>query len=566
MGVPWASVFRVAAAVSSDPMPTAHIVLGESPALTPECDGLRLRWLWLAWIVSLPLLLLFAGSPSCARTQEARVLETGWEMAQRGESWLLPVSNGILRLQKPPIPYWMAALGFDIGGVNEWAGRMPTILVTWLTLGLAGLMACRLFNARAGLLTLGLLLTTYEIFRFGRLAETDAPVALAVTLAIWAFWRASEGGTLGQRIAWNWLAGAGIGLALMSKGGPAVFPVLFLIGWSAANCTWRYIVDFLRMGGWVAFLAIGLPWYVYLYSTVGLEVIWKELHVVTQGDDHGLPWYAAGYLLLQATAPWCAVVIVALIETGRQCRHDRRLMLMGVWTLSILVPLTLIGNKQIHYLFPLMPPVMILCAWLTDAGFRESSPARVRKHVPRLLLGTIWLSVLAGPGLLFGASKTMGALDHADWALAGMTLGGVIVSLLVVRRYGLLKGIAVYCLVLAVLLANLFGSWGTRLSGSAVRDVGQEVVARYRSGPYYFWANSPDLSMVFAMRSVCVGGTDEQALRVWLRANPEGVVLMASNAEKAIRRNKTNPVPAFLSELETIGYGQNRMKVFASRQ
>ena len=546
-------------------MSTAHTPLNDGHVLTPPCDGPRLRWLWLTWFVSLPLLLLFAGSPSCARTQEARVLETAWEMTQRGQSWLLPVSNGILRLQKPPIPYWMAAAGFQIGGVNEWAGRLPTILLTWLMLGLAALMACRLFNTRAGLLTLGLLLTTYEIFRFGRLAETDAPVAFAVTLAIWAFWRASQGGTLRQRIAWNWLAGAGIGLALMTKGGPAVFPVLFLLGWSMVNRTWRYIIDFLRTGGCFASLAIGLPWYVYLYFTVGLEVIVKELNVVTQGDDHGLPFYAVGYLLLQATAPWCAILIVALIETGRQLRHDRRLMFMGVWVLSIFVPLTLIGNKQLHYFFPLMPPVMILCAWLTDAAFRESSPARVRKFVPMLLLGTMWLLVLAGPGLLFGAFKTMGALNGADWALAGGTLAGAIVSLLVVLRYGLLRGMAVYCFVLAVLLANLFGSWGARLSGSAVRDTGREMTAHHGSGPYYFWGNAPDLSMVFAMRTVCQGGTDEKALRDWLRANPQGVVLLASNAEKAITRGKTKPLPAFLTDVETIGEGHNRVKVFASR-
>lgn len=543
-------------------MSTAYTATSDGSGLAPECEGPRLRWLWIAWLASLPLLLLFAGSPSCARTQEARVLETAWEMTQRGQSWLLPVSNGILRLQKPPIPYWMAAAGFSVGGLNEWAGRVPTVLVMWLMLGLAGVMACRVFNRRVGLLTLGLLLTTFEAFRFGRLAETDAPVALAVTIAIWGFWLASEGGTLRQRIGWNWLAGAGIGLALMTKGGPAIFPILFLLGWSGANRTWRYILDFLRTGGWVAVLAIGLPWYVYLYFTVGLKVIWIELHVVTQGDDHGLPFYAVGYLLLQATAPWCALVIVALIEAARQCRLDRRLMFMCVWVLSILVPLALIGNKQIHYLFPLMPPVMILCAWLVDAAFRESSPARVRKGVPILLLGTIWLSVLAGPGLLFGASKAMGGLDRFDWILAGGTLAGAVLSLLAVRRYGLLKGLVVYCFVLSLLLANLFGAWGARLSGGEVREMGRELVVRHGSGPYYFWANAPDLSMVFAMRTVCVGGTDEKALRDWLSANPTGVVLLASNADRAIARGKTNAVPPFLNEVETIGQGRNRMKVF----
>ncbi len=272
------------------------------------------------------------------------------------------------------------------------------------------------------------------------------------------------------------------------------------------------------------------------------------------------------YPLLQAAAPWCMLLIAALIETGRQCRRDRRVMFMGVWVLSILLPLTLIGNKQIHYFLPLMPPVMILCAWVADAAFRESSPQRVRKVVPILLLATVCLALLTGPGLLIGAFQAKGHLGRDDWVLAAGVLVGAILSLLAVRRYGLLKGLVVYCLVLALLLANLFGSWGARLSGSETRDMGRELVAHYGSGPYYFWGNAPDLSMVLALRTVCVGGTDRAPLRSWLRANPTGVVLLAGNAERAIAQGKTNPPPPFLTELETIGKGRDRMRVFADRR
>lgn len=580
---------------------------GGGAELQPESSDHQARWLLAAWLVCLPLLLLMAGSGSCIRTQEARVLESAWEMTQRGQSWLLPQSNGVLRLQKPPIPYWMSAVGFLIGGVNEWSGRIPTVLVTWLGLGLTAMAARRLFGGRTALLTLGFLLTTYQTFRFGRLAETDAPVGLAVTGAIWAFWHASECSTDKRRAAaWYWLAGACVGLALMTKGGPAVFPLLFLAGWSAVNRTWRYVLDFLKSGGWLAILVIGLPWYVYLAWVKDLHTIWYELNVVTAGEDHGLPFYATGYLLLQAVAPWCAIVIAGLVELVRQTvftvkvlpqepaaniatdtvlgarppvisylrqrgpdscvMFDRRLMFLSMWILSILLPLTLIGNKQIHYLVPLMPPLMIACGWIVDAAFRKSSPERVRKIVPFLLLATVAASIAAGPALLVLAHNDVGHLDAFDWTLGAGVFAGVVISLLVTWRWGILRGLIPYMLTLSLLLANLFGMWGSRLSGTEVRDVGRELVARYGAGPYFFWNKSPDLSTVFALRTLCPGQLDERLLNDWLAANPGGLVLFSSHAESSASQGKFAMPPDFLVQVDTIGEGHNRISVYAAKK
>src|SRR5207237_9622359 len=38
--------------------------------------------------------------------------------------WLVPVMNGQLRLQKPPPPYWCAAIAFRLFGLNEQSARL----------------------------------------------------------------------------------------------------------------------------------------------------------------------------------------------------------------------------------------------------------------------------------------------------------------------------------------------------------------------------------------------------------------------------------------------------------
>ena len=103
------------------------------------------------WAGSLVLLLAFVGGPPVQRTQEARVLETAREMlGQPWRAWLIPQLNGDLRLRKPPLPYWFAAAAYKVGGVNETAGRVPTAVIGWLTLGVTFLAAERLFGTRAG--------------------------------------------------------------------------------------------------------------------------------------------------------------------------------------------------------------------------------------------------------------------------------------------------------------------------------------------------------------------------------------------------------------------------------
>jgi 4-amino-4-deoxy-L-arabinose transferase-like glycosyltransferase len=88
------------------------------------------------WIAALPLLLFGLGTPVVQRTQEARVLETAREMLDSRDwrQWMIPRLNGQVRLQKPPLAYWVAAGSIKVLGVNDFAGRLPFALAGWLTI------------------------------------------------------------------------------------------------------------------------------------------------------------------------------------------------------------------------------------------------------------------------------------------------------------------------------------------------------------------------------------------------------------------------------------------------
>ena len=55
-------------------------------------------------------------------------------------NWLLPTNDGIPRLQKPPLLYWLIMMSYKVLGVNEAAARLPGALAVVATAALVFLI------------------------------------------------------------------------------------------------------------------------------------------------------------------------------------------------------------------------------------------------------------------------------------------------------------------------------------------------------------------------------------------------------------------------------------------
>src|SRR4051812_31096793 len=111
---------------------TAAPELSLQPAEVRIPTWMRGWRLALLWLFSGVCLFAFVGGPTVTRTQEARVLETAREMLDEPgslDNWLIPELNGVARLRKPPLPYWLAAVAFMVAGVDETIGRVPTVFL-----------------------------------------------------------------------------------------------------------------------------------------------------------------------------------------------------------------------------------------------------------------------------------------------------------------------------------------------------------------------------------------------------------------------------------------------------
>src|SRR5207248_1156530 len=256
----------------------------------------------------------------------------------------------------------------------------------WLTLAVVYAAGRWLFGARAGFLSAACLLGSYYFARHARLAETDIPATLFVTLAIYALWRGSidcdKSGHKGVTslydrskpvikgrdpfmtaprtwIAWMHLGAFGIGMSVMCKGAPGAFPVLFLLAFALVARSATPVRRFLVSGAPLTLALIALPWFLFVGHHEGWETFIYELRNVEAGTDHGAPVYQYIPWIIIGTLPWSVVSIIAIPLACREWRRDSRLRGMLIWLAAIALPLCLTANKQSHYLIPELPIVML---------------------------------------------------------------------------------------------------------------------------------------------------------------------------------------------------------------
>ena len=138
--------------------------------------------------------------------------------------WLVPQLAGVPHLDKPPLTYWAAALGFRVLGVTPFAGRLLEQLALLAT-ALLVFAFCRVrIGATAAWSAAGILLTSGLVFGSSRGLNTDLFQLLFLTAGLLALYEASRGG-----------AGAAVlGLALLGVSMLVKGPIALLVALSVA--------------------------------------------------------------------------------------------------------------------------------------------------------------------------------------------------------------------------------------------------------------------------------------------------------------------------------------------
>ena len=212
---------------------------------------------------------------------ESLYAESVREMVEKGN--FLDINyNYQPRFNKPPLTYWLIAASTKLFGMNEFAIRLPIVILAFGTVLLVWAMARMLYGEKTALLALGMQAVSIQFIAGKQYASPEIPLAFFFTLTLYFFLKGELSGN-SRNYQYSALA---LGLTVLTKGYPYIIVIggimiLYLI--IKSNFQWRVFIDKVKELKPFSFILItsiiGLSWIVLMYLYYGqdyLTVLYQE--------------------------------------------------------------------------------------------------------------------------------------------------------------------------------------------------------------------------------------------------------------------------------------------------
>jgi 4-amino-4-deoxy-L-arabinose transferase-like glycosyltransferase len=450
---------------------------------------------------------------------ETRYVAVAWEMWLRGE-YLSPSLNGIFYEHKPPLLFWMLQLGWATGAIAFWTKFLPILIAVSTGLVLCT-VARRAYGHEAAPLAALIYLGTLGVSLQAPLVMFDGLVTLCLAISMLPL---VQGCREGSMRAWA-MSGVGLGLGLLAKG-PIIF-LYYLPLVLMAPRSWREVAGTSRwfLGAALALvtaLALFLMWIGPLLMDDSVRGLFfaQVFDRVSAGDanlGHNRPIWI--YLIWAPVLlmPW--VFVRPLWPAGDQSSDTDRWLLRSA--ILSLIFLSLISNKQPHYLLPIV--AMLAPMW---AGAWVAA-SRKRRAWVLAILATI--PVLLGAMLMLVRASAMGTPDGAwlsgvspAWAVLVLMIGGIVPRL----WYGWRGVVLVFpsAAIMMVLGLGYLPAAGDRVSVEPMSEVVAAAVADDR--PVAFLGRyHGQFNFVGRLPLVTIEVLSAEQVRDWIQSNPDGLLV-----------------------------------------
>ena len=315
------------------------------------------------------LYLMHIGTRPLANPDEGRYASIGAEMVRTNE-WIVPHLNGLIYFEKPPLGYWLTALGEKIFGVTLFGARFFNALVTLLTCGLLYLFCRRFLSKKVGLYTVVLYGAAGLPFGLSQILTLDNFLTFFLTATLLLF--ASGFLEKNERRSHRYFYGAYVFMALtvLTKGLIGViFPMLIGVPWLLLTGHWRQLKRARLLHGLGLFLLIALPWHVAVqlrYPCFFDFYFWHEHfeRYLTNVHLRNKPWYFLPCAFLVGLMPW-AFFLPRLTKNALLHSRDRErqiALFALLWMFSIVGFFSCSHSKLIPYVLPAVPAAALLMA------------------------------------------------------------------------------------------------------------------------------------------------------------------------------------------------------------
>lgn len=338
---------------------------------------------------------------------ECMVSITAREMLQEG-NWVVPTCNGLPRLQKTPLSYWLVAgIAAITGSVNEVTARMPSVIFAVLSVVAMIYYVKQWLSFRIAIISSLVWATSLGYIRYSHNARPEMVLTFFITLCFFSFYSAINAKTRKKQIIQAMIFWVSFGLGNIAKG-PAPLPLVMvpLFFYVLVFRQWKVIPKLLPIVGVIILLAIALPWPIAVAYKMNWDMsLWKHEFVdrffgtYASGDKN---WYYYLLRMFQFSAPWSAFLAAALPAPFYKVWGKKRptMFFLWLWFIADLAFLTLNGGKRQHYIMPIMPAMAILIGILfEDMVFTRKAYSKIfakkflTGHLFVLIIGAIALPV-----------------------------------------------------------------------------------------------------------------------------------------------------------------------------
>lgn len=456
--------------------------------------GVDLAWIFLAFV---GFILVGFGLRDPWPADEPRFAAIARDMWLSGE-WLIPRAGGDLYQDKPPLHFWLMALGIGLTGSLRVGFLLPSMMASFATLCLVYDIARRLHGREAGLAAGLLLACSLQFVITTRGAQIDATLIFFCTLALYASLRCL---LLGG--GWHWAAVAGIaaGLGVIDKAVGFLTLGLWVIAWLLHRSGFKTVTRpstqeiAVLLGAFLLTISLWLLpmlWYVQQSGSAELiayrdELLFQQtLERYTQAWHHIRPWYY--YLIEVIPFLWLPVsaLLVWLLPAWRRDWRARSAVtwLPLLWSLAVVVFFSLSTGKRGIYILPALPALVIAASSHLPLLWQRVSVQRTSLALAALL---VIPAVVMAAALWLGHPRAQEFIAESElrdatplWVFAGISL---VVWLVCFRRGPLLAW--------PLVLACLTSVWGllaapqlnpTRSASAFMADVQQRVGAEEELG------------------------------------------------------------------------------------
>jgi len=489
------------------------------------------------WVVLAFALFWFIGLGfvDLVEPDEGRYAEIPREMVSTGD-WLIPRLNGFKYFEKPPLQYWLTAMGYELFGTNNASARLVVAVLGFLGALWTGFVGWRLFGRETGWFAFLVSLNSLLYFTMGHLLTLDMSVSFFMSLGMGALFLAQTQRSKPNLVR-NWMlfGWAALALAVLVKGlmGVALpaMAVVFYTLWSRDWALWRH----LHIGkGLLLFLAITAPWFIVvsLKDPEFLRFFFIHEHLerflTTTHSREGAWWYFIPILLVGGL-PWIWRIVQVVVKPAFQFnKFNQRgfspLHFLWLYVVGIFVFFSVSHSKLPPYILPIMPALALL------VGRQLSRVQTIRGELVSLGL---WLLVLLGaiyhvPRVTDGVEPAA-MLAYRNWLIVAAAICATGLLLVYLLRHRHLPAITMAGF--SALLSFQVAWWGfqTQTPFRSSHEMAKAITPHLKPGSEIYSVGYYPQSLPFYLNRTIHLVMDKGELAMGIRLEPERYIPDASS-------------------------------------